>query len=106
MTMEQFDGTWEILELGDWDKDDLDAAETAYIHLNGETGKFHFADIDGDMDVEYMETGIAFSWLGQDEIDMSCGRGWGVLDDDERLRGMFYFHGGAKTTFVATPMRW
>lgn len=86
-----------------WDKEDLDLTETAYIQFEGDMGQFHFICVDGQLDVEYSQDKAAFSWLGNDERDMACGRGWAVVDGDE-LTGKIYFHRGDNSTFHAVRM--
>lgn len=100
MNQKDFKGTWEITETEMWEKVDLDITETAYIHFNDDSGKFHFICVDGQMDIEYCEHRVEFSWCGNDEGDMVNGRGWVILEG-AILRGKIYFHMGDNSTFTA-----
>lgn len=61
----------------------------------------------GRMDCRPLErdgqTGVEFSWTGDDEGDETSGRGWAVLVDDETLEGHFFFHMGMDSAFEAKP---
>ncbi len=104
MTQKKFAGKWEIMETEMWAKEDLDLTETAYIQFDGSSGQFHFICVDGYMDVEYTSERVDFSWLGNDETDMSSGRGWASIKGNE-LQGKIYFHQGDSSSFVAVKKK-
>lgn len=45
------DGNYEIVEMEQWDKEDIDHVEPEYIHINGNSGELHFICGDGQMDI-------------------------------------------------------
>ncbi len=88
-----------------WSKDYLNSEEQAYIEFkNSRQGEFHFGHVHGRMtcheETRDGEPGIEWSWQGNDEMDEADGLGWAVLKDG-RLHGLFIFHEGDFTDFVA-----
>jgi hypothetical protein len=66
--------------------------------------KIAFGALSGQLDVRYSaRDGSAcaeFSWEGQDENDLACGRGWAMIGTAGRLVGHFYIHKGDDSGFV------
>lgn len=64
------DGDYEIVEMEQWGKEDIDLVEPGYIRINGNRGTLHFICVDGDMDIRKVKSGgYKFSWDGNDEYD-------------------------------------
>ena len=97
----KIDGTYEILEMEQWDKEAIDSVEPGYIRIDGKRGELHFICIDGQMDIRKDRTkGYKFSWDGNDECDPVCGFGEFVCDGGT-LTGIIYIHDGDDSSFVA-----
>jgi hypothetical protein len=95
------DGNYEIVEMEQWDKEDIDLVEPGYIRIVGNRGKLHFICVDGQMDIRKGEAGgCIFSWEGFDEGDSVSGFGEFVSDGDT-LTGRIYFHDSDESSFVA-----
>ncbi len=95
------DGRYEIVEMGQWDKEDIDLVEPGYIHIKGNGGTLHFICVDGDMDIRKAKSGgYKFSWDGNDEYDPASGFGEFTCDGDI-LTGRIYIHDGDDSSFVA-----
>jgi hypothetical protein len=97
----KIDGTYEIVEMEQWNKEDIDLVEPGYIRIDGKRGGLHFICIDGQMDIRKDQTdGYKFSWDGNDECDPASGFGEFVCDGDT-LTGRIYIHDGDVGSFVA-----
>jgi hypothetical protein len=95
------DGDYEIVEMEQWDKKDIDLVERGYIRINGNRGELHFICVDGQMDIRKSETdGYVFSWDGFDEGDPVTGFGEFTFDGDT-LTGRIYIYNGDDSSFVA-----
>jgi hypothetical protein len=95
------DGTYEIIEMSEWSKEDIDLVEPGYIRINGNRGELHFICVDGQMDIRKSETGgCVFSWDGFDEGDSVTGFGEFTCDGDI-LIGRIYIHDGDDSSLVA-----
>ena len=98
-------GSWRIVEMDLWDREDLDLVAPAFIEIQPDrTGSFGFIVVSGNMD--WRSEGIdrrrvEFSWDGTDEGDPVSGRGWAALQDDGSLGGRIYFHLGDASSFRA-----
>lgn len=100
-----FIGNWRIISMTEWDEDYLNMDVEAYLDLEAnQRGTFQFGLVSGNINYRITERGgkpaIEFSWEGMDEMDECSGRGWAVLEEDE-LNGMFFFHQGDESGFVA-----
>ncbi len=105
-----FLGCWRIVEMELWEREDIDLLGRGYIRFNRDrTGEFRFLAVQGGMDCWVAERDgrpiVEFSWIGYDETDQTCGRGWAALDADGRLRGRLLFHLGDDSAFTATCQR-
>jgi hypothetical protein len=95
------DGNYEIVEMEQWDKEDIDLVEPGYIRIKGNRGELHFICVDGDMDIrENKNGGYKFSWDGNDECDSVTGFGEFVCEGDT-LTGRIYMHDGDDSSFTA-----
>ena len=78
--MKPFAGKWRIAEMEVWDQEYVDTEAPGFVRIgsNG-TGRFQFGQVSGDIDGRVEQCGKAprfeFSWFGQDENDLVCGRG-------------------------------
>ena len=98
------DGTYEIIEMEQWAKENIDLVEPGSIRINGTRGQLHFICVDGDMDIRKDKSGgYKFSWDGNDECDPASGFGEFVCDGDT-LTGRIYIHDGDDSSFVAKKM--
>lgn len=101
-------GRWRIVEMSDWDPEDIDLEEPGFIEFfdNG-TGQFHFITVQGWLDCRPAERserpGIEFTWEGAEEGDQVSGRGWAALTEHRTLEGHVYIHLGEDSTFLAEP---
>ena len=100
-------GLWNIVEMELWDAEAFNLVVQAYIEFlpRDNRGHFQFICVEGYMDCEYGdESGrpyVEWSWHGSDEMDPVNGRGWAVLEEDEKLRGEISFQQGDTSEFVA-----
>jgi len=105
-----FIGKWRITEMEQWDPEYVDEDEEGYIEFcKDNQGDFHFGYVSGSMDCE-IETvegkpRIEFSWVGTDEMDEACGRGWARIEKDGTLYGKLAFHMGERSWFKAKRMK-
>lgn len=100
-----FNGRWRIVSMSEFDEDFIDEEEEGYFEFNTKGwGSFHFGNVQGQMDCRLTtrdgEPAVEWTWDGNAEMDAAQGRGWAVLKGDE-LHGMFFFHGGDDSEFVA-----
>ena len=101
MNRMNIDGTYEIIEMSEWDKEDIDLVEPGYIRIKGNRGALHFICVDGDMDIRKSKSGsYKFSWEGNDECDPASGFGEFTCDGDT-LTGRIYIHDSDDSSFVA-----
>ncbi len=100
-----FLGTWDILEMEEFDREYLNLVTQAYIEFEGDgSGRFQFGAAVGFLDYELEtqddEPCVEFSWEGSDELTPICGRGWAVLNQDT-LNGRLFMHMGDDLGFTA-----
>jgi hypothetical protein len=101
-TPKEFVGKWRIVETEVWDREALDMLVPA--HMTFETNRharFEMICVVGEMDCEFGEDRVDFTWAGNDEMDEASGRGWALIEKDGTLRGRLAFHHGDKSSFVA-----
>jgi len=100
-------GRWNILEMSAWDEEFIHMAGQAYIEFrdHNRSGEFGFGAVTGDLDYRLGERDglplVEWCWLGFDEGDPTCGRGWAVLQPDGNLAGEIFIHGGDESGFTA-----
>lgn len=102
---EWFEGKWRIVHTDLWDREALDLIVPASITFNeGGTGRMQFIAVNVAIDYRSGAWGgtplVEFTFLGEDDGDVTCGRGWARLEDG-KLRGKMFFHGGDESRFVA-----
>lgn len=107
---DSFVGSWRIVDMEIWERDDIDEQGPARIQFNrAGTGDFRFLLVQGGTDCRFETRNgkpfVEFSWSGFDEMDEACGRGWAELEADGRLRGRLLFHLGDDSAFCAVRQR-
>ena len=105
-----FVGSWRIVEIEMWERNDIDEQGPARIQFNRDgTGELRFLLVQGGIDCRFeMRDGrafVEFSWSGFSEMDEACGRGWAELESDSRLKGRVFFHLGDDSAFAAVRQR-
>ncbi|MGQ0735812.1 MAG: hypothetical protein ACT4QD_19425 [Acidobacteriota bacterium] len=88
-----------------WTPEDLDLLGPAHLTLNANgLGAMSFVAIEAGLDYRVAERGghpaVEFSFDGTDEGDRISGRGWAVLEDDQR-QGRIFIHHGDDSSFTA-----
>jgi hypothetical protein len=97
-------GKWRIVEMAQWDADDLDLVEPAYIEFDGKGfGTFVFGCLTASLHGDDSSDDIEFTWDGSDEGDQVSGDGWAELQPDGSLDGEISFRNGDESTFKARP---
>jgi hypothetical protein len=99
---------WRIEEMELWAGDVLNLLGPANITFDDDgLGSFQFVAVVGFTDCRFSERDglpfVEFSWQGHDDNDDSCGRGWGIIEGDGKLRGRIFIHCADDSTFTATP---
>ncbi len=100
----RFSGTWWIEKMEVWD--DLDLLGPANITFDDDgLGSFQFVAVVGFTDCHFSERDglplVEFSWQGHDDSDEACGRGWGIIEGDGKLRGRIFIHQADHSGFTA-----
>ena len=98
-------GKWRITEMEMWDQEFIDMeVEGYFLFGEDEIGSFQFGLVRGQIDYRIEKIGeierLDFSFEGQDENDMTSGRGWAVIKGGS-LKGRFYFYLGDDSWFKA-----
>jgi len=101
----EYIGTWRIIEMDEWDQDDVDLVVPGYIAFDAKgSGTFECGTVEGSLDYRIEPCGqserLAFSWEGSDEMDPVSGRGWAMIQDGQ-LQGRIFFHEGDDSGFIA-----
>jgi hypothetical protein len=96
---------WRITSMEMWDNDFIDAEVPGYINFAKDgLGDFQFGyvrcDIDWQKSERDGEPAVEFSFEGTDEMDPCSGRGWATINGNT-INGMFLFHRGDESGFVA-----
>ena len=86
-----------------WDHEALDLVEPAFLSIAADgTGLIGFIAVSGTVDFRSDEqSGVDFSWEGDDEGHPVSGRGHARLNDEGELVGRIFFHLGDDSSFVA-----
>ena len=66
-------------------------------------GEFAFGCVTGAIYAAGKSASVAFTWDGNDEMDLACGHGWTELQPDGSLNGQICFHSGDEANFIAKP---
>jgi len=103
-----FHGSWRIIQMDEWDEENLDLVETAHITIDKRgQGEFVFGTVKGWLDCRFTEREglpfVEFSWEGLSEEDSMCGRGWASLQSDGSLKGHLFIHLSDDSAFLAKP---
>jgi hypothetical protein len=101
-----FIGEWRIVDMNQWDREDLDLLGPAHLTLDRRgQGTMRFMAIEASVDyrpgVRDGLPAVEFSFDGNDEGDRISGRGWAVLTENA-LRGRLFLHEGDESAFSAT----
>ncbi|MDM8559461.1 hypothetical protein [Candidatus Parabeggiatoa sp. HSG14] len=104
----EFEGTWHIKEMSQWDEDYFNMEVQAYIEVDSHnSGEFQFGLVSGSIDGKIVKhlgkKRFEFSWDGTDENDPASGRGWLQIQSDNNniIDGEFIFFEGDESTFIA-----
>jgi hypothetical protein len=103
----RFEGVWRIEEMELWGGDDLDLLGPANITFDDDGfGSVQFIAVVGWIDCHFSERKglplVEFSWQGHDNNDDACGRGWGIIESDGKLRGRIFIHYADDSAFIAS----
>ncbi len=100
------DGRWRIVEMESWGEEARDLMGPAFIEFDKHGGSLLFIAVEGALDCRYGEVdgrpSVEFSWMGFDDRDAACGRGWARLQADGSLAGHIFIHDGDDSAFRAT----
>src|SRR5262249_49338775 len=98
-------GRWRITWMEMWDQSFVDAEVEGFVRFDDDgSGEFQFGYVHGHLN--YQETehndrpAALFTFEGNDQMDPTAGRGWGVRKRD-RIIGKIVFHGGDASKFKA-----
>jgi hypothetical protein len=88
-----------------WDQDFIDAEVEGYLKFGPRNlGSFQFGYVQGEIDNRLTTRDgkpcLEFTWEGNDEMSMACGRGW-VVKDGDGLSGVIFFHQGGESALKA-----
>jgi len=100
------EGRWRIVEMELWDRDVIDLVGPGFLAIRADsTGSLRFIAVEDWMDIRQVErdgqSGIEFSWEGNDDGDATSGRGWATLSNGGVLNGRLYVHMGNDSSFTA-----
>jgi len=101
----KFIGKWYISEMEAWDKDYIDEDVKGYFRFDeNNQGEFQFGYVHGYMDCEYTvkdkNTIVEFSWIGNDEMDLTDGRGYAMIEANS-IKGKIFIHNADNSEFMA-----
>ncbi len=104
--MKKFAGTWNIIEMDQWDTDYINMETQAYIKVDKKgNGEFQFGlvwgEINGEIEEFGGETRFSFTFEGNDEMDAMSGDGWLKQIDENSLQGFVRFHSGDSSLLKA-----
>ena len=99
-------GKWRITKMPHYEADFLDMMEPAYILFDGEGGgEFAFGCVTGAITGAGDTKHVAFSRIGNDEMDEASGDGWADLQPNGSLKAQICFHNGDEPDFIAKPWK-
>jgi hypothetical protein len=98
-------GKWQITEMEQWDKDYIDLVVPGHLMIkNDSTGLLQFGVVEAEVDCRLESINgverLEFYFMGSDEGDEVCGRGWAEVTD-RNMKGKIYFHLGDDSAFTA-----
>jgi hypothetical protein len=98
MSENQLLGKWKLVEVDDWEEEEIDEFEPAMLDIRkGGKGSFNFiashAVLDWKMDDPKNIGRIDFSFMGDDDGTEVFGRGWAEFDGGEVTGEISYFQG-------------
>ncbi len=99
-------GTWRITWMETWEQDDVDLMGPGHFRFDRDgTGELRFIAVVGFLDGRFGKRdgkpSIEFSWEGHDENDPASGRGWAVLEGENKIKGHLFMHQGDESAFTA-----
>ncbi len=101
-------GRWLIVEMEVWAADAIDLIGPGFIEFGKHHGSLRFIAVEGGLDCRFGEVdgrpSVEFSWMGADDRDAACGRGWARLQEDGSLAGKIFIHDGDDSSFTATRL--
>ncbi len=105
-TPERFVGKWRIVETEVWGAEALDLVVPAHFTFmkTGGLGHFQMIAITGGIDGRFHGDKVEFSWLGDDDGELTGGRGWAKIAKTGTLEGRIFIHQGDDSAFVAKRM--
>jgi hypothetical protein len=108
--MKRFVGTWNIIEMDQWDIDYINMETQAYIKVDKKgNGEFQFGLVCGDINGGIEEFGgerrFCFTFEGNDEMDAMSGDSWLKQIDENSLQGFIRFHSGDSSLLKAEPRK-
>ena len=105
-TPERFVGKWRIVETEVWGEDALDLVVPAYIRFDDDDrmGYFQMIAISGSIDCRFDGDLVEFTWIGDDDGELTGGRGWAKIAKTGTLEGRIFIHQGDDSAFVAKRM--
>jgi hypothetical protein len=95
-------GRWRIVQSDRWERDELDAIAPAMMVVREDGwGGIAFGTMHADLEVQYGEGTIFFTWAGFDELAQAAGFGCAELLDDGTLEIDFTFDHGREAVLKA-----
>lgn len=105
-----FCGSWTIIEMDLWDVEGPDSPEWSHLVIDERgLGALYFAAVEAQIDCRFVERdgkpAVEFTWLGFDDTQESCGRGWATLVSADEMTGRIFIHQGDDSGFNARRQR-
>ena len=98
----QLIGRWRITEADLWDRNHLDLCGPATIIIGKDGhGEIEFGALQAGLDLEYSQSIVFFTWVGDEEMDQVRGSGSAELLDDGTLEIEFNYHHGDEAILTA-----
>jgi hypothetical protein len=99
-------GKWRITEMEQWDKDYIDMVVPGNLTIGDDgEGSLQFGAVEAEVDCRVESVGgverLEFSFEGEDEGDLVCGRAWAQVTG-RAMTGRIYFHMGDDSDFTAS----
>ena len=97
-------GRWRTIEITGWDDDYIDMLGPGHIQLDRDGGAMAFGVVQIGLECLHSQTGVHFTFHGNDEGTEVFGDGDADLEPDGTLAGEINFHNGDDMPFIAK--RW